>query len=188
MATDYPIEITDPDGSVRIAGLADFIDPDNAPLPPGALPAVTVTLETAPGIQNNTRQLVPNNIVGGSSFAGQSSAIVALPNTPVAALGNIVQGGDIVLTTSGTVTSTPDPLDLSLSVYVSDASGTNVAAIQVSTQVASPVTDTAATLDLTGGTWTITAGVDLSNVTGGNLVTTAGGNFFITVYPTASWD
>ena len=40
MATDYPIEITDPDGSVRIAGLADFIDPDNAPAPtpnqPGA--------------------------------------------------------------------------------------------------------------------------------------------------------
>lgn len=31
MATDYPIEITDPDGSVRIAGLADFIDPDNQP-------------------------------------------------------------------------------------------------------------------------------------------------------------
>lgn len=41
MATDYPIEITDPDGSVRIAGLADFTDPSNAPasaasaLPPG---------------------------------------------------------------------------------------------------------------------------------------------------------
>lgn len=31
MATDYPIEITDPDGSVRIAGLADFTDPDNQP-------------------------------------------------------------------------------------------------------------------------------------------------------------
>lgn len=31
MATDYPIEITDPDGSVRIAGIADFTDPDNQP-------------------------------------------------------------------------------------------------------------------------------------------------------------
>lgn len=34
MATDYPIEITDPDGSVRIAGLADFTDPDNQPVGP----------------------------------------------------------------------------------------------------------------------------------------------------------
>lgn len=34
MATDYPIEITDPDGSVRIAGLADFTDPDNQPAAP----------------------------------------------------------------------------------------------------------------------------------------------------------
>lgn len=35
MATDYPIEITDPDGSVRIAGLADFTDQDNQPQPAG---------------------------------------------------------------------------------------------------------------------------------------------------------
>lgn len=51
MATDYPIEIDDVGGGVRIAGLANFTDPGNAPagtgLPP-AWDANTVEGTTAP--------------------------------------------------------------------------------------------------------------------------------------------
>jgi len=190
MANPYPAVVEDLGKSVRIDGFIDFNDPANQP--GGTSPYLIVVKFSSQGgriAPSVTDVLVPNTLVGGTSHGGDGAVgiMTGIP-TVVGAASHVLEGGDFVLTTAGTVPSTSDPLDLELTVYVTDMTGTNTASIDVTTSVASPVTDTAATLDLTAGTWTITAGTDLSDDTGGALKSTAGGVFVCYATCSVKWD
>jgi hypothetical protein len=125
-------------------------------------------------------------IIGGDSFAGVLFASGSYPNL-VGAMGAVVRLGAISYALAGAVASTEDDFDITLSVLVTDSLGTNVASASVLTQLPSPVTDLASTGTLSGQTWDVTTGADLT-ASGDTLSSTAGGNFFVFLLVSCGWD
>lgn len=91
MATDYPIEITDPDGSVRIAGLADFTDPDNAPS--GGPPFTCPVGDDQVILQDNS----DNTLIAGGEDSGGARLVSIDGNSTVSA----TDGGGALLSGPG---------------------------------------------------------------------------------------
>lgn len=130
-----------------------------------------------------------NTLQGGDSFGGNDAEgwltgqpVVIPPNS------DVIRGTDVQVSVSGIVPSTPDDLDITLAGRVTNADGTQVAVIGAGLTVPSPVTDTAAILDLTGAVWSIVAGDDLSDDGTGNLLSTAGGVYQTAFTAFVGWD
>lgn len=170
MATDYPIEITDPDGSVRLAGLADFTDQDNQP---GGPPPTAIESGLNFGTQPSYRIAgvvsvdLANVIKDGGLSATSPPQVIGAASAVCSVLGIQVCN----------VPDISDVLDVAGNLFVTDLTGTNTLAVQATGSHSTPIGPDGFEVDWTGTSATIT-GVDLSwDDTTGTVTSTAGGVF-----------
>jgi hypothetical protein len=204
VSTDYPLDLLSEDGStIRFQLVADFTDPSNAPLGPG-----TVTVADIDAEDSDAGQVIESNGDGTASWtspAGGSARVVAQVNitgaaeltlgqTPTA--GNFstlvsIQGPPIISAAMGGICGLPsvapadipnisDAYDCNVTLYVTDALGTNTLTVSGGSSQATPIVGVGADIDWTGTTATI-VGADLTWSDTAGPATTAGGVYSVTV-------
>jgi hypothetical protein len=182
LGNSYPaIQLDDRGEQVDSGVVIQFTDDTEQPgSGGGGSQGVNASLRASSGVgQNDAAAIIRSGI--GNIFANVGGWVIA------AAMGQVAALADISYLLAGTVPSTNDPFDVLINASVLDATGANQASVSGGFSVPSPVTDLTSTNTLTGGTWLVNAGVDLT-VAGDILSSTAGGAFFITVQVLGNWD
>lgn len=183
----YPAEQLDANGNVVDSGVViQFTDSTDQPgSGGGSTPGTPNATLLVSGPQGQSGSFA-GVLTGGDSFAGTIFGTV-FGLTVAGAMGQVASLTEVAFTLGGTVASTADAFDIAVAVSVSDAIGTNAASCSGGFSVAQPVSDLALSDSLTGGTWVVTAGTDLTFV-GDVLSSTAGGGYFALVTVDGSWD
>lgn len=153
----------------------------------GSVPTARLTFNAgSPLTTPNPAQTVSTGNLDGNSLAGQLVNVLTLP-PQVFGSGTVIAADSLVAVLAGVIPSAADALDIKTTILVTDAAGTNIASIDVTATLPNPVTDLAYTVDWTGATWTIVAGMDLSGMMT-TLASAAGGTYILAASIGASWD
>lgn len=205
MATDYPIEIDDVGGGVRIAGIANFTDPSNQPQPGGSTIDVSqidatgitdgfvVTAEgeaatwaAPPAGGNGSLQAKINagSVFLGGAGLGQASPLPSNSTTALSIQGpflaTVAMGSPcaVQLAAPADVPDISDSLDTSATLYVTDAAGTNTLLATAGGSQTTPIAGIGASIDWTTGPDPTIVGVDLSWDAATATVTSAAGGIY----------